>query len=319
MKRLILSLMILLAANCVLRAQEPFQDIQLPASDLDSLTLQQPLPEAEYTSLPEPTLYPELTDTSAGDSLPTSLAPERKRRFLPMRRRIDREINKVKFAYAGEVALGLTVSYGTLTSDDTNFLLIMDNLNLNGSIFTINPSVGYFFKDNMCAGVRFGYTNLTGSLGTANLNLGESNDIDMAFNNIHLKSSAMSIGMFFRSYAGLDNKGTFAFFSEVDLSVKSGSTNFSYQTGDRIKSVNGDQTQISLGFNPGMAVYIFPNVCGTVSFGLGGLEYSKIKQKDDAGNVVGTRVASKMKFRLNLLNIHIGVTVHLWNKKANKA
>lgn len=81
-----------------------------------------------------------------------------------MKRRIDREINKIKFAYAGEIALGLTVSYGTLSSDDTDYLLILDNLNLNGSIFTINPSVGYFFKDNMSAGVRFGYTNINGTL-----------------------------------------------------------------------------------------------------------------------------------------------------------
>ena len=77
--------------------------------------------------------------------------------------------------------------------------------------------------------------------------------------------------------------------------------------------------ELSLGFNPGLAVYIFPNVCSTISFGLGGIEYTKIKQKDADGNEIGQRTASKMRFRLNLLNIRIGVTVHLWNKKANKA
>ena len=77
--------------------------------------------------------------------------------------------------------------------------------------------------------------------------------------------------------------------------------------------------KLSLGFNPGLAVYIFPNVCSTISFGLGGIEYTKIKQKDADGNEIGQRTASKMRFRLNLLNIRIGVTVHLWNKKANKA
>ena len=40
---------------------------------------------------------------------------------------------------------------------------------------------------------------------------------------------------------------------------------------------------------------------------------------DADGNEIGQRTASKMRFRLNLLNIRIGVTVHLWNKKANKA
>ena len=319
MKRLLFSLLTATAAISMLRAQEPLRTEQFPVTELDSLLVGTQVSDSGYSSLPKPTLYPEFADTPTIDSLQKNQNRPKKQRFLPMRRRMDREINKLKFAYAGEVVLGLTVSYGTLSSDDTDFMLILDNLNLNGSIFTINPSVGYFFKDNMCAGVRFGYTNLSGSLGSANINLGETNDINLAFNNIHLKSNALSVGLFFRSYAGLDNKGTFAFFSEVDLSMKSGSTNFSYQTGDRIKAVNGDQTQLSLGFNPGMAVYILPNVCSTISFGLGGLEYSKIKQKDEAGNIIGTRTASKMRFRLNLLNIHIGVTVHLWNKKANKA
>ena len=33
-----------------------------------------------------------------------------KKQFLPTRRRIDREINKLKFAYKGEVIMGLTAS-----------------------------------------------------------------------------------------------------------------------------------------------------------------------------------------------------------------
>ena len=44
-----------------------------------------------------------------------------------------------------------------------------------------------------------------------------------------------------------------------------------------------------------------------------------MKGNDADGNEIGQRTASKMRFRLNLLNIRIGVTVHLWNKKANKA
>ena len=38
-----------------------------------------------------------------------------KKQFLPTRRRIDREINKLKFAYKGEVIMGLTASYGTMS------------------------------------------------------------------------------------------------------------------------------------------------------------------------------------------------------------
>ena len=160
MKRLIFTILIAVATVSMLRAQEPTSLEAIPSSRLQDSLYATPVPTTVpvIEELPAPTFYADLSDSSA--SMPTSVSPvRRKQRFLPMKRRIDREINKIKFAYAGEIALGLTVSYGTLSSDDTDYLLILDNLNLNGSIFTINPSVGYFFKDNMSAGVRFGYAN----------------------------------------------------------------------------------------------------------------------------------------------------------------
>ena len=208
MKRLIFTILIAVATVSMLRAQEPTFPGALPSSRLQDSLSATPVPTTVpvIEELPAPTFYADLSDSSA--SMPTSVSPvRRKQRFLPMKRRIDREINKIKFAYAGEIALGLTVSYGTLSSDDTDYLLILDNLNLNGSIFTINPSVGYFFKDNMSAGVRFGYTNINGTLDTGNFNLGEQNDVNLAFKNLHLQSSALSVGLYFRSYAGLDSKG----------------------------------------------------------------------------------------------------------------
>ena len=207
MKRLIFTILIAVATVSMLRAQEPTSLEAIPSSRLQDSLYATPVPTTVpvIEELPAPTFYADLSDSSA--SMPTSVSPvRRKQRFLPMKRRIDREINKIKFAYAGEIALGLTVSYGTLSSDDTDYLLILDNLNLNGSIFTINPSVGYFFKDNMSAGVRFGYTNINGTLDTGNFNLGEQNDVNLAFKNLHLQSSALSVGLYFRSYAGLDSK-----------------------------------------------------------------------------------------------------------------
>ena len=90
---------------------------------------------------------------------------------------------------------------------------------------------------------------------------------------------------------------------------------FSYESGDTIKKVFSDNTQLKLAFNPGAAVYIFPNVCATLSFGLGGIQYTSVTQKDADGNEIGTRKASKMKFKLNIAAINIGMTIHLWDKK----
>ena len=221
-----------------------------------------------------------------------------KKQFLPTRRRIDREINKLKFAYKGEVIMGLTASYGT------------------GA--TVKPFIGYFYRDNNCLGVRFGYRHMDGNLDAARYDLGESNDASGSIPKVNFNSDNYSFGIFHRSYAGLDPKGRFGLFAEFELSLSTGTSKLSYQpdtASDNMKTTFSDNTQLKLAFNPGAAVYIFPNVCATLSFGLGGIQYTSVTQKDDAGNKIGTRKASNMRFRLNVAAINFGMTVHLWDKK----
>lgn len=238
-----------------------------------------------------------------------------RQRFLPMRRRIDREIGKVKYAYKGEVMLGLTASYGTITSEDTDFWIIVDNIDAEGTTATVKPFFGYFYRDNNCVGVRFGYYYVHGKLGNVDLDLGEKNDISFSVSDMNLSTENFSFGVFHRSYAGLDPKGRFGLFAELELAYSTGKSRFNYMSGDETRYTTSDNRKLKLSFNPGAAVYIFPNVCGTLSFGLGGIQYASVRQYDEAGNKVGSRNASKMRFRLNLADINIGMIVHLWDKK----
>lgn len=236
-------------------------------------------------------------------------------RFLPTRRRIDREIDKIKFAYKGEVVMGLTASYGTLSSDDTDYMIILDNINASGTVATVKPFLGYFYRDNNCIGIRFGYRHVGGSLNDVRFDLGESNDISMDIPYLDMSSDNYSFGLFHRSYAGLDPKGRFGLFAEFELSFSTGTSDFAYETDGAIRRTYSDNTRVQLMFNPGAAVYIFPNVCATVSFGLGGVQYTSVTQKDEAGNKIGSRKASNMKFKLNIAAINIGMNIHLWDKK----
>ena len=238
-----------------------------------------------------------------------------RQRFLPMRRRIDREIGKVKYAYKGEVMLGLTASYGTITSEDTDFWIIVDNIDAEGTTATVKPFFGYFYRDNNCVGVRFGYNYVHGKLGNVDLDLGDKNDISFSVSDMNLSTESFSVGVFHRSYAGLDPKGRFGLFAELELAYSTGKTRFNYMSGEETKYTRSDNRKLKLSFNPGVAVYIFPDVCGTLSFGLGGVQYASVKQFDGAGAEVGKRTASKMRFRLNLADINIGMIVHLWDKK----
>ena len=241
-----------------------------------------------------------------------------KKQFLPTRRRIDREINKLKFAYKGEVIMGLTASYGTMSSDDTDIMLILDGIDADGTVATVKPFIGYFYRDNNCLGVRFGYRHMDGNLDAARYDLGESNDASGSIPKVNFNSDNYSFGIFHRSYAGLDPKGRFGLFAEFELSLSTGTSKLSYQpdtASDNMKTTFSDNTQLKLAFNPGAAVYIFPNVCATLSFGLGGIQYTSVTQKDAEGHKIGSRKASNMKFKLNIAAINVGMTIHLWDQK----
>ena len=212
-----------------------------------------------------------LSGISARDSLRTSVPADR--RFLPTSRRIDRGINDICYAYKGEMAIGFAASYGTLTSDDTDLMLILDGIDMKGSVFTLNPSFGYFIKDNICLGVRFGYTRTQGTLGHVSLNLGSANDISMSLSDVGFKNRMTTMGAFMRSYAGVDPKGHFGLFGELELMFRMGTSVFSYAPEGGVKSTDGSNMQVRIAFSSGVAVYIFPNVCCTLSFGLGGFQF----------------------------------------------
>ena len=246
---------------------------------------------------------------SENDSLKENL--HIKERFLPVSRRMDRGINDITFVYKKEIALGLDVSYGTLSSDDSNIMLLIDGLDFKGSVFTVNPSVGYFFADNLCVGTRFGYTKIDGSLGNVSLDLGPEADMDLSLSDVMLKSQMTSMGLFMRSYAGVDPKGVFGLFAELELMYKTGHSMFSYNSGEGLDSTYSNNMRLELGISTGVAVYIMPSVCCNFSFGLGGLSWNRIKQHDQAGVISGGRTATKMLWKLNLLDIGIGFNIHL--------
>ena len=192
-------------------------------------------------------------------------------------------------------------------------------INADGTVATVKPFVGYFYRDNNCIGVRFGYRHMSGTLDNTYFDAGEGNDLSGQLPYIDLSSDNYSFGIFHRSYAGLDPKGRFGLFAEFELALSTGTSNFLYDP-DRKEGGNpnrtySDNTQVKLSFNPGAAVYIFPNVCATLSFGLGGIQYNSVTQKDADGNKVGSRKASNMRFRLNIAAINFGMTIHLWDKK----
>ncbi len=227
-------------------------------------------------------------------------------------RRVDREINKKDFIYKGEIMAGVSASYNGLDTDNAEYLTLLTNINVEGSITSVKPYAAYFYRDNRAIGARFGYLKYSGLIESSTLDLGETNDLSFDVPYVDLSSRSFSYGIFHRAYAPLDNRGNFGLFAEVELSTTQGSTDFSYESDGVIKSTYSENQSYDLSFNPGISAFVFHNVCASLSFQFGGLNYTNIKQYDDAGELIGTRDSSKMRFMFNVLAINFGVTVHLW-------
>ena len=87
-------------------------------------------------------------------------------------KRIDREVQEAVFIPKGTWMAGGAVSYSEHDESNLNFLVIKD-LEGNGYNFAISPYVGYFFRDNISAGVRFAYRRNYLDLGNVDANLGD--------------------------------------------------------------------------------------------------------------------------------------------------
>jgi hypothetical protein len=258
-----------------------------------------------------------VADTLQRGTKETVSVPRKKSHFLPTSRRIDRNIDLNKFVYKGEVMLGIAASYGTLDVSDSDLMLVFDDINLGLRRAAVMPYIAYAYKDNRSVGLRFGYEFLQGDLGNVALNLGSAADLSFSIADIGVKSESYGWSQFHRNYIGLDRRGIIGAILESEVQVKTGTTSLYVGAGDdRSQSINKNFAA-RLNFNPGLAVYVFPEVCVTVTVGIGGLYYNNIRQFDAVGVETGRRDHSALKFKFNVADIQIGVVAHLWNKKKN--
>ena len=68
--------------------------------------------------------------------------------------RIDREVQETVFIPKGTWMAGGTVSYSEHDEGNLNFL-VLKNVEGKGYNFGVSPYVGYFFRNNISAGMRF--------------------------------------------------------------------------------------------------------------------------------------------------------------------
>ncbi len=220
--------------------------------------------------------------------------------------RYDRGITNYRFIPKNKWIGGVTVSVFNFESDNSRLLFsLLKDIDLNLRTLSVKPFVGYAIKDNTVVGLKFGYSRISGGIDNLALNI---EDLDIALKDIKYTDDSYSFSLFHRSYIGLDHKGLFGLFNETTLGYSTGSTRFSRGADETLKYTDTSINQLKVGINPGIAIFIMPNVGAEVSFGVAGFTYNWEKQKKSSGET-GKRTNSGANFKINLFNINIGLTV----------
>ncbi len=224
----------------------------------------------------------------------------------------DRGVNRNPYIYKGELLMGVTAAHGNISASNSQLLLLVNTITAEGSYTSVNPYIGYTLADNRVLGVRFGFDRLRGSLDSGVIDLGEANDLSFDVPYVGYSYDNFNYGIFFRSYAGLDPKGRVALFADLDLTYTTSRSTFEMEMGGDPLFVRGEGWKLGLNFNPGVEVYVLPNISASLIFGLGGISYQSDVQYDREGFSVGESTDSKLSLKFNILAINIGINIHLW-------
>lgn len=220
--------------------------------------------------------------------------------------RFDRGLSNFLYIPKGILALGLTASYGEFSTDDLEMLGLVSDVSLGGHIFSIKPYLQYFIRNNLAIGLKFGYYNAKGNIGSFDLNIDD--DMNFSLHDIMYRSTSFSGALTLTQYLGLTRRGRFGVFNEVELALQHGSSTFQRPFGGVLRTTDTDTFEAQLNFSPGIQVFIMKQVAFHVSFGVFGFNFKNENQKED-GVKTGSRFSSGANFRFNIFNINFGIAV----------
>lgn len=222
--------------------------------------------------------------------------------------RFDRGLFNYIFIPRGQWQLGVTASYGEFSSQDYQLFDILGDFDFSGHTFSIKPYMACFIGNNQALGLRLGYTQSRGDLGTLAVDFDE--DLSFSVNDVMYRAESYQASMFYRSYLGLARRGRFGVYNEISLAFSSGNSDFRRYIGGSPINTHTTNMEAKLSFSPGVCVFINQFMSFNIDFAVVGFYLRNEKQwinEEPAGN----RFSSGANFRFNLFNINFGLGVHI--------
>lgn len=244
------------------------------------------------------------------DSLATQKVIAKKpRRTLAVGRQLQKDTTKVSgrslkahvIIPKGDWQVGMTVTYLNFSTDDSEFMLLLNDAKASASVFRIAPEASYSYHNNQAVGLRLKYTNAYARLDAADLDLLGNFSLDLK--DVGARSSSYGGYVYNRSYIGLDHRGRVGLF----LDEAFGFTRSKSVVSSDAYTIN---KKLSLTLSPGLVYFPMNNLSLSLGISIVDISYNKSNGYVN-GAPSGERNFFRAQAKLNLMNLYFGLAIHL--------
>lgn len=214
-------------------------------------------------------------------------------------------LKKHLIAPKGEWQCGLSVMYADFSSENSDYMLLLQGIGADASLLRIAPEAAYTFTDNHAVGAKFRYTVVNGMIDSATADL--LGNFSTSVQDLNARTMSMGGCVFQRTYVGLDNRGRVGIFWDYVLGFTRSKSQF--YSGEPSSSYSMKK-RYHIGFAPGIIYFPMDNVSVQASISMANLSYSRVTAYRD-GAPIGTRNSLKAQASLNIMDISFGLTIHL--------
>lgn len=218
-----------------------------------------------------------------------------------------REVETVVFVPKGQWVSGLSISYSQSNQNNYQFL-ILEGVSGDTYSFKVSPMVCYMFRDDMGAGLKFGYNRSLTKLENASIVL--DSETDYSAEHFYSLGHNYYATAFFRNYFSIGRSKRFGFFNEVQMQLGGGQSKLTTGVGEDLSGAYERNFSLNVGLAPGLAVFLNNYSAIEVNVGVLGFSYRNTKTLTDQ-IYVAHRKSQSANFKINLFSITFGVAFYL--------
>jgi len=202
----------------------------------------------------------------------------------------------------GEMIAGASFAGVHLDADNSEYLLMINNMDASISHFTASVFAGYTIADDRMLGLKLGLSSFDADLAKMKIDLmGDALSFDLS--GVKAGSANRHASLFYRRYIPLGEKGIVGLFYDCTLT---GTT--ARYTADGGKST-ARKLKGRLSFDPGVVFFALKNISTSLSVSMADISYTNVKyRKQDADS--GSRSAFNASLTPDLLGMNFSIAVH---------